>query len=113
MVVHAEVTLPLTVEQFDTLRDDYIDAVAAAAGVDPSQVIIVSVTDTVALRRRLLSDAPFIEVHTSIYGSLHTAAPHLALITLRPHLLSRGLPAHHRNVKITLHKEVTHSMKQR
>jgi hypothetical protein len=113
MVVHAEVTLPLTVEQFDTLRDDYIDAVAAAAGVDPSQVIIVSVTNTVALRRRLLSDASFIEVHTSIYGSLHTAAPHLALITLRPHLLSRGLPAHHRNVKITLHKEVTHSMKQR
>ena len=113
MVVHAEVTLPLTVEDFNAVRDAYIEAVAAAAGVDPSQVVIVSVTNTVALRRRLLGNSAFTEVHTSIYGSKHVAQPHLALVTLKTHLKSRGLPQHHSNVKITLHKEVTHSMKQR
>ena len=112
-VVHAEITLPITIVDFEALRQAYINAVAAAAGVDPSQVVIVSVTTKIPTGRRLLSVREFTEVHTSIYGSKHVSQPLLALVTLQRHLVIRGLPKHESNVKITLHKEVTHSMKSR
>jgi hypothetical protein len=110
-VVHAEVTLPISVVDFEALRQAYIEAVAAAAGVDPSQVVIVSVTSSAPGGRRLLANREYAEVHTSIYGSRHVAQPHLALATLQQHLQIRGLPRHESNVKITLHHEVSHSIK--
>jgi hypothetical protein len=112
-VVHAEVTLPISVIDFEALRQAYIEAVAAAAGVDPSQVVIVSVTSSTPGGRRLLSAREYAEVHTSIYGSRHIAQPHLALVTLQRHLEIRGLPRHESNLKITLHHEVSHSIKAR
>ena len=110
-MVHAEVTLPITITDFETLRHAYINAVAAAAGVAPSQVIIVSVTSKLPTGRRLLSGTEFAEIHTSIYGSKHIAQPALALLSLQRHLLVRGLPRHESNVKIVLHHEVTGSRK--
>jgi len=113
-VIHAEITLPVTVVQFEDLRQAYINAVAAAAGVDPSQVIIVSVTSTTgSARRRLLASDEFAEIHTSIYGSRHVTRPMLAIVALQRHLVLRGLPKHESNTRVTLHKEVTHSMRQR
>jgi hypothetical protein len=50
--VHVNVTMPLTVSQFESLRDQFIQAVAAAAGVDPSMVSIIGVHPHAA--RRLL-----------------------------------------------------------
>ena len=110
-VVHAEVTLPISVVDFEALRQAYIAAVAAAAGVDPSQVVIVSVTSSSPGGRRLLANREYAEVHTSIYGSRHAAQPHMALATLQQHLQIRGLPNHESNVKITLHHEISHSIK--
>jgi len=110
-VVHAEVTLPISVVDFEALRQSYIAAVAAAAGVDPSQVVIVSVTSSSPGGRRLLATREYAEIHTSIYGSRHVAQPHMALATLQQHLQIRGLPNHESNVKITLHHEISHSIK--
>jgi hypothetical protein len=110
-VVHAEVTLPITIADFEPLRQAYINAVAAAAGVEPSQVIIVSVTSKTPTGRRLLSMGEFAEVHTSIYGSKHIAKPTLALLTLQRHLKVRGLPRHESDLKVVLHNEVTGSKK--
>jgi len=110
-VVHAEVTLPITIADFEPLRQAYINAVAAAAGVDPSQVIIVSVTAKAPTGRRLRSVGEFAEVHTSIYGSKHIAKPAAALLTLQRHLVVRGLPPHESNMHVALHHEVTGSKK--
>jgi hypothetical protein len=109
--VHAEVTLPITIADFEPLRQAYINAVAAAAGVDPSQVFIVSVTAKAPTGRRLLSVGEFAEVHTSIYGSKHIAKPAAALLTLQRHLVVRGLPPHESNMYVALHHEVTGSKK--
>jgi len=111
-VVHAEVTLPITIVDFEALRQQYILAVAAAAGVDPSQVVIVSVTTSGsggASRRLLGADDDWTEVHTNVYGSKYHAKPHLALATLQHHLALRGLPRHRDNIRFTLHHEVQHS----
>jgi hypothetical protein len=107
-VVHAEVTLPITVQDFEALRDAYIAAVAAAAGVSPSQVIIVSVTTSSSGGRRLLAvnGDSHIEIHTSILDSHHTGAPHKALVTLDLHLLRNGLPAQSRDLRVSLHNEI-------
>ena len=109
--MHAEVTLPITITDFETLRHAYINAVAAAAGVAPSQVIIVSVTSKPPTGRRLLSGTEFAEIHTSIYGSKHIAKPAAALLTLQRHLVVRGLPPHESNMYVALHHEVTGSKK--
>ena len=104
-VVHAEVTLPISVTEFAALQQAYRLAVAAAAGVDPSQVVIVSVTSVSSSgNRRLLSDKAFTEVHTSIYNSKHIASPHKALVTLNAHLARTGMQ--HAGVRISLHSEV-------
>jgi hypothetical protein len=110
-VVHAEVTLPISIVDFEALRQQYILAVAAAAGVDPSQVVIVSVTSsTPTSGRRLLSE--YCEIHTSIYNSRHHDKPHLAFKDLGKHLVARGLPHHHKDIKVTLHHEITHSRRR-
>ena len=104
-VVHAEVTLPVSVAEFAALQQAYRLAVAAAAGVDPSQVVIVSVTSvSPSGNRRLLSDRTFTEVHTSIYNSKHIASPHKALVTLNAHLARTGMQ--HAGVRVSLHSEV-------
>jgi len=107
-VVHAEVTLPISVVDFEALRLQYRQAVAAAAGVSVDQVIIVSVTSSVGSggARRLLADSDFTEVHTSIYDSKFVTKPHLALAGLQRQLKMRGLPRHETFMKITLHHEV-------
>jgi hypothetical protein len=111
-VVHAEVTLQMTVSDFYAVQTAYINAVAAAAGVNPSQVVIVAVTSAITpgRRRRLLSSEMNAQVHTSIYNSNHNAAPHRALETLNVNLLKQGLKEH-LGVKVSLHKEVRSSMK--
>lgn len=107
-VVHAEVELPITINDFEALRSQYIAAVAAAAGVDSSQVLIVSVTNAVlsVRRRRLLQQPNWVQIHTSIYNSKFTEKPHLALVNLQRQLEARGLPPHEPNIRITLHREV-------
>ncbi len=110
-VVHAEITLPINASQFAELQAAYIAAVAAAAGVDPSQVIIVSITDapTGGARRSLdgaTAPEQAIEIHASIYNSMHTGSPHRALRTLDLELESLGLPAPLRSIRISLHREV-------
>jgi hypothetical protein len=111
-VVHAEVTLPISVVDFEALRQQYIQAVAAAAGVLPSQVIIVSVTTASGTSgRRLFGLDGFTEIHTSIYNSIYEQKPHLALKSLQQELKARGLPRHQQNIKITLHHEVKGSSK--
>jgi hypothetical protein len=112
-VVHAEVTLPISIADFAALQAQYIAAVAAAAGVDPSQVIIVSITDGVGGGgRRLLNlgggppSRMSVEIHTSIYGSAHTGAPHRALRDLDAQLVRAGLPAQSRTIQVFLHREV-------
>lgn len=106
-VIHAEVTLPITVQDFDAMRQQYILAVAAAAGVDPSQVIIVSVTPSSGptRRRRLMSNKYYIEVHTSVYKTKD-----VQLKSLQLHLKRRGLPPHH-DLNIEIHREVVSSEK--
>jgi len=114
-VVHAEVTLPISVADFNALRLQYIQAVAAAAGVSVSQVVIVSVTSatssTGGARRRMLSAGEMVEIHTSIYNSQFNDKPHLALASLQRHLKLRGLPAHQPTIRVTLHNEVKSSSK--
>jgi hypothetical protein len=111
-VVHAEITLPVTVQDFEALRAAYILAVAAAAGVDPSQVVIVSVTSAAAGGRRLLAVGHgYTEVHTSIYGSSYVSQPHMAIATLDTHLVKNGLPMQGRDPRVTLHKEISHAIK--
>jgi hypothetical protein len=114
-VVHAEVVLPITVVDFEALREQYILAVALAAGVDPSQVVIVSVTSAAgASRRRLLAteSAPrYAEIHTSIYNSKYNDKPHMALRGLQRRLAERGLPPHQPDMRITLHREVQRATK--
>ena len=107
-VVHAEVTLPFNLSTFTAeLQAKYIAAVAAAAGVDPSQVQIVSITDlSTGGNRRILGFHPTILVHTNIYQSKHEAEPHRALDSLAHHLVRGGMPQHRGAVHVTTHREV-------
>jgi len=108
-VVHAEVVLPISVVDFQALQLQYRQAVAAAAGVSVAQVVIVSVTSAASTgggRRRMLAADDFTEVHTSIYDSVFTAKPHMALASLQRQLKLRGLPPHERTMRVTLHREV-------
>jgi hypothetical protein len=110
-VVHAEVTLPVSAAAFAQLQTAYIAAVAAAAGVDISKLVIVSITPAAGGGRRLLSADAYVEIHTSIYGSRHAAKPHMALASLDEHLASRGLPAMVSSPRVSLHQEIQHSVK--
>lgn len=109
-VIHAEVVLPVTIESFQEIRDDYIAAVAAAAGVDPSQVVIISITSTdTGEGRRLLKSMHLTEVHTSIYKTKNNVKTLKSLQALDQFLKPHGLYAVSKNVKV--HKEVTSSTK--
>jgi hypothetical protein len=102
-VVHAEITLQITPADFTTdVQAKYIAAVAAAAGVTPDKVIIMSVTPvTLGSARRLLDmGKPGLEVHTSIYE-----APTDQLFNLNEHLVNNGLPSHS-GIRLSIHQEV-------
>ena len=107
-VVHAEIVLPITVSEFDAaMQAQYIQALALAAGVSPSDVRIVSVQQ-VSLNsgRRLLEFGnEAIEVHTSIY-----AAKRDDIADLNAHLLSHGLPAH-RGFRVSIHSEIVRTIR--
>ena len=111
-VVHAEIVLQLTAEQFtETLRAKYIAAIALSAGVDVSKVTIVSVQTvslpggSTGLRRLLNFGVQALEVHTSIYE-----APTERLSDLNGHLNRQGLPSYH-EVRISVHNEVVDSVR--
>jgi hypothetical protein len=81
--ITAVVTLNTSASSFnnpqDPVRLSFIAAVAAAAGVSPSQVTIGQVKSK-TVGRRLLSDEEFIDVHTTVEGAtrLHRLDLHLA-----------------------------------
>jgi hypothetical protein len=81
--ITAVVTLNTSATSFnnpqDPVRIAFIAAVAAAAGVSPSQVTIGQVKSKTPVRRLLSSDE-FIDVHTTIEGAtrLHKLDLHLA-----------------------------------
>ena len=104
--VRVNVTLPLTQAQFDLVRDQFIQAVAAAAGVDPALVSIVGLSllapPANQTRRRALEAPPaprwplphsqrpaqYLLVQGHVEGVEHIPVPRL-----RRGLLLRGLRA--------------------
>jgi hypothetical protein len=107
-VVHCEVVLPIAASAFTAeMQAAYIQAIALAAGVDPSSVHIIAVQQvTLGGRRRLLELGHVaVEVHTSIYKARSDA-----LNDLNRHLESLGLPSH-RGIRISIHKEVVSSIR--
>jgi Tyrosine-protein kinase ephrin type A/B receptor-like len=107
-VVHAEITLQITPADFTAdVQAKYIAAVAAAAGVTPDKVVIMSVTPvTLGSSRRLLDmGKPGLEVHTSIYE-----APTDELFNLNEHLVNNGLPSHS-GIRLSIHQEVVRTFR--
>ena len=105
--VRVNITLPLTQAQFDVIKDQFLQSVAAAAGVDVSQVSIIGLTLLSPTRRLLLlsyaeQEGLVIMVHIKGAERLHRLGPHL-----------RRLPGIHR-VRVrsrTAHKIVIHRLK--
>jgi len=94
--IRAVVTLPMTVEQFAGLRNEFIQAVAAAARVSPDKVSITSVKarSTSLPGRRLLLDRQeglYVHVHVKDASGLNL---------LSHHLNTRGLPSTHKKIRI-------------
>jgi hypothetical protein len=107
-VVHAEIVLPITAAQFDSaMQAQYIQALALAAGVSPSDVHIVSVQQvSLSSGRRLLEfGSEAIEVHTSIYQAKRDD-----IADLNAHLMSHGLPPH-RGFKVSIHSEIVKTIR--
>ena len=111
-VIHAQITLPLSVSSFSAMQAAYIAAVAAAAGVSPSQVVIVSVQAVTPSGRRLLGDeATHSQIMTSIYGSSNLHQPHRSLDGLSRQLEIKGLPSHS-GIRIVLRNEVKSAVRR-
>ena len=107
-VVHVEVILPMSAAAFTAeVQATYVQAIALAAGVDPSSVHIIAIQQvTLGGGRRLLEYGNLVvEVHTSIYKARTDA-----LNDLNHHLTNLGLPSH-RGVRISIHKEVVSSIR--
>ena len=92
--LHVKVTMPLTLAQFEALREQFIEAVAAASGVDPSKVTIAHVTPIPGGVRRLLLAG--VEVHAAVTEGLH-------LRLLHKHLRIRGFPS---GMRVRVHRAV-------
>ena len=105
-VVHAEIVLPMTPEEFAAQQAEYIAAVAAAAGVDVSQITIVSVTTASGGGRR---SGAWVEVHTSIRGAHKSRRALSALKSIDTYLKPYGLRAV--TAKISIHHQVISSTK--
>jgi hypothetical protein len=110
--VRVNVTLPLTQAQFDLVREQFLQAVAAAAGVDPAMVSIVGlslVTPPANETRRRALEAP----PAPVWAFQHAARPghyllvqahvegveHIPTPRLRRGLLLRGLRARKTRVR--------------
>ena len=108
-VVHAQITLPISLSLFtDDMRSRYVLAIALAAGVDISNVQIVAVqqvTLTSGSRRLLDHGSDAVEIHTSVYN----APPDAKINNLDKHLLGLGLPSH-RGFQMSIHMEVVDSV---
>ena len=81
----AVVQLPMTVAQFESVRTEFIKAVAEAAGVSPDQVIILAVRE-VNLRRSLAGGR--IHVRVTLFS---TTALRGLDVSLRRHGLPRAI----------------------
>jgi hypothetical protein len=91
--IKAVVTLPLTEAQFELVRDEFLQAVADAAGVTVDKVAIINIRPRpVAARRRLLSLSGG-RKHTTgdVAVHLHIKEAH-TIETLDRHLIKRGIP---------------------
>jgi hypothetical protein len=108
-VVHAAITLPMPLSQFTAdMRDRYVLAIALAAGVDISNVQIVTVqqvTLTGAGRRLREFGTEAVEIHTSVYNAPEDAT----IANLDKHLAGLGLPQH-RGFQMSVHMEVVDSV---
>jgi hypothetical protein len=107
-VVHVEITLPMSLTQFNAeMQSRYMLAIALATGVDVSQVRIVSIQQvSLTGGRRLLHDADGIEIHASLYNAPQEAK----IMDLDKNLNGLGLPAHHA-YHMSVHMEVIDSIK--
>ena len=89
--IQAVVTLNSTEDAFkqntDNVRENFLAAIAAAAGVDISKVTIVSVTKHAGSGRRLLGHHEGIKVVAVVEGA-HT------LSNIETHVRQRGLHLH-------------------
>jgi hypothetical protein len=92
--LHIKVILSLTQAQFEALRLQFIEAVAAASGVHPSKVTIVNVTPLSGPVRRLL--LPGVEVHATVSEGRHVRLLH-------KHLRVRGFPS---GLRVRVHHAV-------
>jgi hypothetical protein len=95
--IKAVVTLPLTEAQFELVRDEFLQAVADAAGVTVDKVAIINVRPRpVANRRRLLSlsgNSRGGRRHNTgdVKVNMHIKEAH-TIETLDRHLAKRGIP---------------------
>jgi hypothetical protein len=91
----AVVELAMSPEQFAQVQQEFINAVAQAAGVDPSQVVITSIVPVTPNRRAVPRPRRWVRVGLAVRGghSLHG---------LGASLYSRGLPRMAR--RISLHR---------
>ena len=96
--VRVNVTLPLTQAQFALVRDQFLQSVANAAGVDVSQVSIIGLTLMDPHRRRLMqdTDAPMLIIHIHIEGAerLQKLGAHLRIATGIRRIRTRTRTAH-------------------
>ena len=94
--VRVNVTLPLTQAQFALIRDQFLQSVANAAGVDVSQVSIIGLTLLNPNRRLLDESGDMLIVHVHVEGSdhLHALAPRLRRITGIHRVRTRTRTAH-------------------
>lgn len=109
--VRVNVTLPLTQAQFDLVRDQFLQAVAAAAGVDVAQVSIVGLSllsPANQTHRRVLGASsasawPLLTNPDTAYDLLvqvHVlGVEHIPVPRLRRRLLLRGLRARRTRVR--------------
>lgn len=93
--IKAVVTLPLTEAQFELVKNEFLQAVADAAGVTVDKVAIVSIRPRpVTNRRRLLAlSVSGKKKHTTGDVSIHVRVREAhTLETLNNHLTKRGIP---------------------
>ena len=86
--VSVQMQLPMTQAQFTSLQDDFIKAMARAAGVHPQDVRVVSVTEVVQERRRV-SLVVVTELRSRNVKAVEQA---LTLTTVNAALSEAGLP---------------------
>jgi hypothetical protein len=106
--VRVNVTLPLTTSQFALVRDQFLQAIAIAAGVDVSQVSIVGLvllgppgqSQNQTRRRALWDSAPYTPVDEYLLVSTHVhGIERLPAHRIKRRLRIHGLRASHTSVR--------------